>query len=99
LSHMKDAEIDQVLKENHLQRLPEPNDRFMTPNEQKLEAEYDKWWGEVYYSPELSQVRKVVDLIGRGSDKDLFIGDRNPGNIMKTTDGITYLIDFGYLEK
>lgn len=98
LSVMWDAELDQVLKDNNLQRLASPNNDHYTENEEKLENEYCEWWDDVYESPKLEKVRDVVDLIWIGSEEELFILDRNAWNIMETSDWKMYLIDFGHLD-
>ena len=98
LSELSDADLDKVLIDNNLQRLALPDIWYMTPEETLLEEQYTDWWEQVYDSPKLEKARVVVDLIGIGSQEDIFILDRNAWNIMEASDGTIYLIDFGHID-
>lgn len=93
---LSDEFINKFLKENNLQKLPEPNDKFVTPNEKRMEWLLQEYWNKEYNSEKFSSVRKVIEEIEK--KWNIEITDRNPGNFMFTPNGDIYIIDFWQIE-
>jgi len=92
LPSLSDQNINQFLKENRLQRLPEPDDRFITPNEIRMEKLLQNWWDKKYNSEWFKDIRDALKQILE--EWKINIWDRNPWNFIITPDWKIYIIDF-----